>query len=189
MTLIHRIETLYGKAFDTLRSLAGDWFMGLFARLAFSSVLLVYFLNSVATKVGAGFPGFLVPEAGAYAQIVPAIADAAGYDVSKIAFIPWGLIVFAGTYAEFLLPLMILFGLFTRAASAGMIGFIAVMSFVDVAFHGVEAKTIGAMFDRVHDSAISDQRLLWVLPLVYLTLHGAGRISADAVLAKLRKSI
>ena len=64
--------------------------------------------------------------------MLPSIAEAAGYDASKIAFFPWGIIVFMGTYAEFILPTLILVGLFTRLASVGMIGFIAVMTLVDV---------------------------------------------------------
>jgi len=81
---------------------------------------------------------------------------------------------------------MILLGLFTRLASLGMIGFIAVMSFVDVAFHGLKPDDVGALFDRVQDSVIADQRLLWVLPLVYLVLYGAGSVSLDRLMVRRR---
>jgi len=182
--IIQKLETYYAATFDTLQRLAGHWFMGLAARFVFASVLLVFFVNSAATKVGSGFPGVLVATGGAYAQVLPPIAEAAQYDTDQIAFIPWGLIVHLGTYAEFLIPVLILIGLFTRAASLAMIGFIAVMSFVDIRFHGVDAKTIGALFDRVQDSAISDQRLLWILPLIYLALHGAGTFSCDRLLRR-----
>ena len=62
-----------------------------------------------------------------------------------------------------------------------MIGFIAVMTYVDINFHGADAKTIGVLFDRVQDSVISDQRLLWCIPLIYLILKGPGLLSLDAI--------
>ena len=156
--------------------------MGLAARLAFSSALMMFFLNSAATKVGSGFPGSLIPTVNAYAQMLPPVAEQAGYNADKIPFFPYALIVYGGTYAEFILPVIILLGLFTRAASVAMIGFIAVMTYVDINFHGADAKTIGVMFDRIHDSAISDQRLLWCIPLIYLILKGPGMISLDGIL-------
>jgi len=187
MTALGKLEMMYRQFFEIVDELAGDWLMGLVARLAFSSVLLAFFLNSAATKLGSGFPGLLIPAAGAYAQILPSVAEAAGYDVSKIALFPYGLIAFAGTYAEILLPLMILLGLFTRGASLAMIGFIAVMTIVDIAFHGVDATTIGMAFDRVQNSPIADQRVLWVVPLIYLALNGAGRFSVDTLLVRWRR--
>jgi len=184
--IVRVVTSMHDRLFGMLSRLAGDWFLGLTARLVFSSVLLAFFLNSATTKLGSGFPGVFVAKVGAYAQIVPPIAEAVTYDVGKIAFIPWGLIVHLGTYAEILLPLMILAGLFTRASSLAMIGFLAVMTYVDIRFHGIGADTIGAFFDRVHDSAVSDQRLLWLFPLVYLALKGGGRLSLDALLARSR---
>ena len=182
--LIQKLETLHDTLFDALGRLTDGWFMGLAARLDCSSVLLGYFRNSAATKLGSGFPGILQAGVGAYAQILPPIAEAAGYDPSKIAFLPWGLIVHLGAYAEFLIPLMILLGLFTRLSSLAMIGFIVVMTVVDILFHGLDAKSIGLPFDRIQDAIVSDQRLLWVLPLVYLALNGGGSLSADSLLAR-----
>jgi len=183
--VIQTLRSLYEGLFGTLQRLTEDWLLGLAARLAFSSVLFFYFLNSAMTKVGSGFPGVLIPQSGAYAQILPAIAERYNYDASQIPMLPYGLIVHAGTYAEFILPVLILLGLFTRAASAAFIGFIGVMSYVDIAFHGADAKTIGAVFDRVQDSAILDQRILWVFPLLYLMIRGPGLISLDAVFGKM----
>jgi putative oxidoreductase len=42
------------------------------------------------------------------------------------------------------------------------------------------------MFDRVHDSVIADQRLLWIFPLIYLAVKGGGPISVDTILSKMR---
>jgi putative oxidoreductase len=179
---------LYSALFHGLQQAAGDWLPGLLARLAFGSVLLVYFFNSALTKVGSGFPGFLIPGSGAYAQILPSVAESVSYDTSQIGFFPYGLIVYAGTYAEFLLPLLVVLGLFTRLSALGMIGFIVVMSYVDITFHGLDAKSIGLPFDRVQDAIIADQRLLWLFPLVYLVLRGPGLLSLDGVLARINQT-
>ena len=187
--MIDKLQTLHGQLMDALERAAGAWFLGLMARLVFASVLLVYFVNSAATKVGSGFPGVLMAKIGAYAQMLPPIAEAAGYDPDKIAFMPWGLLVHTGAYLEFLLPVMILLGLFTRLASLGMIGFIAVMTFVDIQFHGVDEKTVGGFFDRFPDAVISDQRLLWLFLLVYLVLRGAGSFSADGLLRRFSSAV
>ncbi len=172
---------LYSGFFAILQKLAGDWFLGLVARLVFSSVLMIYFLNSARTKVGSGFPDMFIPGSGAYAQIVPKVAESVSYDVSQISFIPYGLIVFLGTYAEFALPVLILLGLFTRLSALAMMGFIAVQTFVDIYFHGMAKKTIGLPFDRIQDSVVADQRLLWLFPLIYLVVRGAGALSLDAL--------
>lgn len=182
MPIFRLLEQLHNFVFSTFQRLAGSWFLGLASRLVFSSALFMYFINSARTKVGEGFPDFLIPGDGAYVQIFPSVMDAVGYDTDAIAFIPYGLIVYLGTYAEFILPVLILIGLLTRAASLIMLGFIIVMSYVDIVFHKVGAETIGALFDRFQDSAISDQRLLWASPLIYLILKGAGSISLDRLL-------
>jgi len=184
MGFIHTLERIHDGVFNTLEQALGPWFLPLAARLVFSSVLLMFFINSGLTKVGTGFPDFLIPAAGAYAQILPSIMEAAEYDVDQIALFPWKLIVLGGTYAEFALPVMLLLGIFTRLTSVGFIGFIIVMSFVDIQFHGLEPESIGAMFDRIHNSIIFDQRLLWVFPLIYLAIKGGGPISVDALILR-----
>lgn len=184
MSAISALVDLHTRVFAALERALDGWFLGLAARLVFAGVLLFYFWNSVATKLGTGFPGILIPQDGAYFQILPPIVERYGYDVSAVPFLPYGLIVYAGTYAELILPLLITLGLFTRLAALGMIGFIAVQTFVDIVFHMVEAETIGAHFDRLPDSAISDQRSLWAFVLLYLVVKGAGAISLDALLAR-----
>lgn len=183
--LICQIKGLHDRVFVTIEQAVDPKLLLLIARLVFSSVLMVFFLNSAATKVGAGFPGFLIPGPGAYGQIIPPIAEAASYDPSAIALFPWKIIVLLGTYAEFLLPIMLLLGVFTRLTSVGLIGFIIVMSFVDIQFHHLDAKSIGMMFDRVQDAVILDQRLLWVFPLIYLAVKGGGPISVDNLLSRI----
>lgn len=182
--IIHGIHGLYDGFFSGLQRATDGWFIGLAARAVFASVLLVYFLNSALTKIGPGPFGFLTPSAGAYAQILPKITEAAGYDISAIAFFPYGLIVLLGAWAELLLPVLIVAGLFTRLASLGMIVFIIVMSWVDITGHGVDANAIGAPFDGNPGATIADQRLLWCFLLLVLVLRGAGALSLDALLAR-----
>ena len=87
----------------------------------------------------------------------------------------------AGGYAEFILPALIVLGLFTRAAALGMAGFVVVQSLTDIFGHGVAA---GAWFDRASDALILDQRAFWMLLLVVLVLKGAGPLSIDRLFPK-----
>ncbi|MFC5585215.1 DoxX family membrane protein [Nitratireductor kimnyeongensis] len=162
------------------------WFLGLVARFSFLAVLYLYFLNSARTKVGDGFFGFFHIADGAYYQIALPAVEAAGGNVSAVSFIPWGLIVWLGTYSEFVLPLLIVLGLLTRIAALGMIGFVLVQSYVDIVVHNVGSETAGAWFDRFSDGLIWDQRTLWVFLLLYLAVKGAGLVSLDAFLSHRR---
>lgn len=183
---LHRVRDIHDRAFASLEQRTDGWFLGLFARFVFASVLLVFFLNAGMTKIGD--EGIFSISDGAYIQILPTVFEEYGYDSSEIPTVPWGLIVAAGTWAEFILPVLVVLGLFTRLAALGMIGFVAVQTWVDISFHHADATTVGAMFDRISNSLIADQRLLWLFPLVYLVVKGAGALSADALLARLRRS-
>lgn len=179
--MISRLAGWYNLIFEKLQSALEDWFLGLAARFVFAGVLLVYLYNSALTKVGDGVLGFFTIQDNAYFQILPSVVERFDYDASQVPFFPYDIIVAAGTYSEFILPLLIVLGLFTRVAALGMIGFVAVQSFVDIAFHGADAKTTGALFDRFSDSAIVDQRSLWVFLLIYLVIRGPGLLSLDAL--------
>jgi len=183
------IPNLHDKVFGGLQNGLQDWFLGLFARLVFAAVLFVYFFNSAMTKIGEGAFGFLTVTDNAYFQILPSIVERYEFDVSQVPVFPYKLIVMAGTYGEIILPVLIVIGLFTRIAALGMIGFVLVQSYVDIAFHGADEKTIGAWFDRLSDSVISDQRALWVFLLVYLVLRGAGAVSLDYLFGGRRSAV
>ena len=175
---------MYNGFFAGLERATHGWLIGLAGRFVFASVLLFYFWNSALTKIGPGVLGFLHPSDGAFAQILPSMMEAVSYDTTKLAFFPYHVIVIAGTWAEFILPALITIGLFTRAASLGMIGFIAVMSYVDVYQLGADATAIGALFDGNPSSMIADQRLLWGFLLLVLTIYGPGRFSVDWILRR-----
>ncbi len=165
--------TLYQRVVDGL--VRQYWLLPSLSRLAFAAVLLAYFWASAQTKLGAGL---FSPSVGAYAQIFPRAMEAAGFDPSQMG--AWRkLIVLAGTWAEFVLPALIVLGLMTRAAALGMIGFVAVQSLTDVFGH---AADFGAWFDRASDSLIADQRALWLVLLSVLVVQGAGPLSADRLL-------
>ena len=179
-----RLTFLHNSIFSAIeRSMSG--LVPLFARLVFAATLLGYFWASAMTKLGDGVMGIFVPSTGAYAQIFPKQMEAVVYDVSQLSVFHW-LVVVAGTWAEFILPLLIVIGLFTRLAAIGMIGFVVIQSLTDLYGHGgiEHAETLGAWFDRVPDSVILDQRAFWMLIFVTLVIKGAGAVSVDRILSR-----
>ncbi|MDR6265108.1 DoxX family protein [Roseobacter sp. N2S] len=175
------VLNLYTTLMGTVLRLLGDWFLPSFARFSFAAVLLFYFWNSALTKIGSGIFGIFSPTENAYIQIFPKKFEAAGYDITQMGGFDW-LVAVAGTCAEFILPLLIVIGLFTRLAALGMAGFVIVQSYVDVVGHGVSGKTLGAWFDGPSDALILDQRLMWMLLFAVLFIKGAGPISIDRIL-------
>lgn len=175
-TLIARI---HNTVFHAVHQHLHSWFPGLFARFVFAGVLLVYYLHSAKTKVGDGLAGFFQIDDAAYFQIIPTVVEQFDYDASQIPLVPYKLIVYAGSYAEFILPILIVIGLFTRLAAIGMLVFVVVQSIVDVVGHHVGADTLGRWFDRFSDATILDQRAMWSVLLVYLIIYGAGKVSLD----------
>lgn len=179
-----RIISIHSSVFAaTDRSMSG--LIPLLARFVFAATLLVYFWSSALTKLGDGLMGIFIPSTGAYAQIFPRQMEAVVYDVSQLGVFHWAVVVL-GTWAEFILPLLIVIGLFTRLAALGMIGFVIVQSLTDLYGHGgiSHAETLGAWFDRVPDSVILDQRAFWMLVLVTLVIKGAGAVSLDRILSR-----
>lgn len=157
---------------------AAPWALPTLARAVFAGTLAAYYWASALTKLG---PGPFTPSVGAYAQIFPRAMEAAGYNPAKLSALHTA-VVLAGTWAEFLLPALIVLGLATRPAALGMIGFIAVQSWVDVTGHGLGAADIGAWFDRAPSALILDQRAFWVSLLAIPALLGGGPVSADRLL-------
>lgn len=165
-TVFGRVESVAPAVLTTL------------ARLIFAATLVGYYWASAMTKVG---DGLFSPSVGAYAQVFPKRAEALLYDVSQFSWLET-MIVLLGTWAEFVLPALIVVGLLTRLASLGMIGFIVVQSVVDIVGHGADATTVGAWFDRFSGALILDQRAFWVFLLMVLIFRGAGPVSLDKIL-------
>ncbi len=177
------IINLHDRLFTTIHAFLAPWFLTTAARFSFTSVTLLFFWNSGKTKIG---DSIFSPSFGSYAQIFPKKFESLGYNASLMSGFDT-LVVLLGTYAEFILPAMIALGLFTRLASVGMIGFIGMMSIVDIYGHNIDATTIGSMFDGLPNGVIMDQRLLWVFLLLVLVIKGGGPISLDYILTKFRK--
>ncbi|MEM9048464.1 MAG: DoxX family protein [Pseudomonadota bacterium] len=150
------------------------------ARFVFAAVLLLYFWSAGVTKLGDGLAGLIEPSLGAYAQIFPKAMEAVSYDVTQLSEFHRA-VVLAGTWAEFILPALLVLGLFTRLAALGMIVFVIVQSITDLFGHGAIAQpeTVGAWFDRISDSVILDQRAFWMLLFALLLLKGGGPLSLD----------
>lgn len=179
---MNSLISLHNFVFSRIETQA-SWLLPSLARLVFAGVLFLYFWNAALTKLGDGIFGIFRPALGAYAQIFPRVMEAVSYDVSQMGTYHW-LVVVAGTLAEFILPVLIVLGLFTRLAALGTIGFIVIQSLTDIVGHGADPKTIGAWFDRASDAVILDQRAFWMVLLMILVLKGAGPLSLDRLLRR-----
>ena len=143
-------------------------------RTIFASTLFLFFWKSALTK----FDGPFTLSTGAYFQIFPKTMEALGYDPSQLSIFHH-LIAYFGGVAEFVLPVLIVIGLFTRLSAIAMIGFLAVLTFVDIYGHGVAT---GALFDGNPSGIVADQRLYWLMSMVTLAAFGGGYLSLDRII-------
>lgn len=178
---MNTLINMYNSATISIARL--DTILPTLARFVFAAVLLMYFWASGLTKLGDGLPGLFAPSSGAYVQIFPRAFEAAGYDSTQLSLFQH-LVVLAGTWAEFILPALIVLGLATRLAALGMIGFVTLQSLTDLYGHGgiAHPETLGAWFDRIPDAVILDQRAFWVFLFLLLVIKGAGPVSLDRLL-------
>lgn len=175
---MNALLNLYNKPLSAIENLTDPWLLQTLARFTFVAVLFMYFWSSASLKLG---DSIFELSFGAYGQIFPVAFEAAGYDTDNLSTLQ-KIIAYAGTYAEFALPILLAIGLFTRVAALGMIGFVLVQSYVDIYGHMADDKTIGAWFDHISDSLILDQRLFWITVLALLFLKGAGPLSLDRLI-------
>ncbi|MEM7719539.1 MAG: DoxX family protein [Pseudomonadota bacterium] len=182
--MIRTLLSLPDRAFSWAEPLSTPVLTTL-ARFIFAAVLLVYFWNSGLTKIPDGISNLFSASFNAFAQIYPKGAEAASYDITQATSFQ-KLVVLGGTWAEFILPALVVLGLFTRAAAFGMIGFVIVQSLTDVYGHGGET---GAWFDNLSDAPIMDQRAFWVFLLLYLVFKGGGPLSLDRFVLRSETSL
>lgn len=180
---MQHVLTLPDRAMARADGAIGDLLLGTGARLIFAGVLFLYFWNSALTKLGDGLLGLFSPSASAYIQIFPKAVEAVSYDFSQLGVVHWAVAV-AGTWAEFILPVLIVLGLFTRLAALGMIGFVLVQSYVDITGHNAAPADIGTWFDGASGALIMDQRAFWVFLLGYLLVKGPGPVALDRFLPR-----
>ncbi len=178
---MNALISLHNSFFRKLESTLGPWLLPTLARFTFAATLLIYFWNSASLKIGDGLFG-IFDISKAYGQIYPRAFEAAGYDSNAMSAFQW-LVTLAGTWAEFILPLLIVTGLFTRLAALGMIGFVTVQSLTDI--YGHMATKYGIWFDRAPDGVIMDQRLFWITILMILVIRGGGALSLDRLLGQM----
>ena len=171
---MNALVSTYASLTDRLDKLS-DLLVPTLARLVFAAVLLVYYWNSAGLKIDGSI---FSPSAGAFGQIFPKAAEAVLYDITQLNVFQ-RLVIFAGTVAEYVLPALIILGLFTRMAALGTIGFIWVQTIVDVTGHGVK---LGCLFDN--NIGLVDQRVMWSFLLLVLVFKGAGALSLDAILRR-----
>lgn len=179
MNALLSLSDRIGEALDRVSTLV----LGTVARLVFAGTLLMYFWNAGAQKVGEGIFGVFQVTSGGFGQIFPKAAEQVLWNVNEMTLFQKAVVLF-GTWAEFILPALIVLGLLTRLAALGMIGFVIIQSLTDLyGFGGIDhPETVGAWFDRVADSAILDQRAFWVLLFVVLVMKGAGPLSLDRLI-------
>ncbi|MBL1437203.1 MAG: DoxX family protein [Rhodobacteraceae bacterium] len=175
---MNMLLNIYNKPLEAISSKLEPWLLPTLARFTFVAVLFMYFWASATLKLG---DGLFDLSFGAYGQIFPVDFEAAGYDVGQLSSFH-KVVAYAGTYAEFVLPVLLAIGLFTRLAALGMIGFTFVQSYVDIYGHMADETAIGTWFDRIADSQIMDQRLFWITLLMLLFIKGAGPLSADKLI-------
>lgn len=186
--------SLHNKPLESISESLSPWLLPTLARFTFAATLLMYFWASASLKISfpdfEGISGFFAAATsldsyqltfGAYGQIFPVAFEAVGYDPDGLSIFH-KIVAHAGTYAEFILPALLLIGLFTRLAAFGMIGFTFVQSYVDIFGHMADETAIGSWFDRIADSQIMDQRLFWIVLFMLLFLRGGGPLSADKLI-------
>lgn len=142
------------------------------------------FLSAWFEEIWARLGVLLTPSDSAYITILQSRYEEAGYDPANLTQLE-RIIVHMGTYGEVILPILIVVGLFTRIAAVGMIVFIAVQTYVDVAIIGLPPADVGAWFDGTATSIIWDQRSLWFFVLIVLVVKGPGPFSLDGLLGRL----
>lgn len=177
------LVNLYLRIAFTIEQRLGTVLMPTLARFVFAALFAIYYWTSALTKLGGDISGLWQPSFNAYAQIFPKAAEASGYDISAASSFE-KFTILAGTWAEFVLPALIILGLFTRISAAGMIGFVVVQTLTDLYGHGAidQPDTLGAWFDKDPGSLILDQRALWVMLLLILVFRGAGPVSVDQLI-------
>ena len=92
---------------------------------------------------------------GAYVKRFLCIIEDISYDTEQLYF-AHRLVCFIGTYAKFILPLLIVIVLLTYLTTAGMIGSVIVQSLTNLRGQGIihDAKIIGAWSDHSIDRLI-----------------------------------
>ena len=180
-----RLINFYLRVAYRIEHRLGSFLMPTLARFVFAALFAVYYWNSALAKIGDDFSGLWQPSARAFAQIYPKLVELPAFDIATAGSFQKAMVL-AGTWAELVLPVLIIAGLFTRFAAGGMVVFVAVQTATDLLGHGLidNANSLGAWFDDIPDSIIMDQRALWFMLLLILVFRGAGPLSIDELIKR-----
>jgi uncharacterized membrane protein YphA (DoxX/SURF4 family) len=156
------------------------------SRTVFAAVLLPWFLIGGLSKIGGlslsigPTVGDLPLSLGAYYAWLPGLLDTSVVGVPDFSLVQQ---VYVGMMVimEVLLPLLIVFGFLTRSAVVLLVLHQTLFFVLSQPF-----AEMGAAFDASPFDMLPDQLLLWVMLLAPLALFGAGPVSVDAALGRVR---
>ena len=132
-----------------------DWFIILLSRFAVATV----FWRSVQTKI-TGWE--MLGQSFQFYNLSSSTFLLFQYEYD-LPLLPYRLAAYAGTFAEFFLPVFLVLGLETRYAALGLLGVTVVIQFL--------------VFPNAWPTHI-----LWVVPLLYIVKQGGGLVSIDHLL-------
>jgi putative oxidoreductase len=148
------------------------------ARLGFAAVLLPWFVIGGLSKI-AGLTLSVGPPAGVWplslAFLPDVMAEGAAPTLGQHAF------VLSMTLSELVLPLMVVAGLGGWISAALLIVHVWIASLATG-----RLMATGSLFDASPFDPGPDQVVLWTLVLLPVAVQGAGPISIDGLLARLR---
>ncbi len=158
--------------------------MLLAVRAGFGVVLMPWFAFDGITKI-AGLPLSVGPPAGlwplslgAYASFTPEVLLLGAEPSAAQHLFALGM-----TLTQLVLPVLVVIGLFGRGAAVLLITHLWCAAEVHGQFAGK-----GALFDADPFDPAPDQVLLWSLVLLPIAVNGAGPISIDALVERLRRA-
>lgn len=166
--MMQRLHAAHGKAFGRLETGLATDLVALLARLTLGGVFWRSLLTKVETfglfRYTEYINDFAVERAHVKLPVLPLeVKPAVFYQFEQYdlpLFSP-GLAAWLATLGEFILPIALLFGVFSRLSALGLI----VMTLV------IELFVIDGAFWGTH--------ALWLSMALYLTVHGPGRLSID----------
>jgi putative oxidoreductase len=178
--ILSGVVRFHAAFFGRIEAMLASWLPALFARLAFGVVLAGYYWQSALGRFAEGLAAPLRLNEAAYAEVLPLVAQAHAAVGDPVPTLPWALVVALVSWAEIILPGLILVGLATRVAALAMVLVVLAGGVTQRLQAGVSPLpgALGGLFDA-DPSGFLDQRLLWLVPLMALMIRGAGQVSLD----------
>jgi putative oxidoreductase len=177
--IVKRIRTLYRTVFDAVETYAGRDFLPLLARLSLAGI----FWRSLLTKVEVAklftytelvtnehVTDFPIERARLRVPEFPLELKSSTVTLFENDFalplLPANVLAWMATLGEFILPILLVLGLFTRLSALGLLGMTLVIQIF------------------VFPEAWWATHSVWAVLAIYLAVQGPGRVSADHLLGK-----